>query len=75
MKPFNLDQAKEGVKLITRDGRNARIICFDRLMAGRQDRIVALIKNKKNTFERIAYYNTYGQNTDNVDTLDLMIDD
>ena len=28
-KPFNIDEAKAGAKLITRDGRPARIICYD----------------------------------------------
>lgn len=30
MKPFNLEEAKAGKPVCTRDGRNARIICFDR---------------------------------------------
>ena len=30
LKPFNLEDAKAGKPVCTRDGRNARIICFDR---------------------------------------------
>ena len=30
MKPFNLDEAKAGNAVCTRDGRKARIICYDR---------------------------------------------
>ena len=30
MKPFNLEEAKAGNPVCTRDGRKARIICFDR---------------------------------------------
>lgn len=30
MKPFDLEAAKNGAKLITRDGRPARIVCWDR---------------------------------------------
>lgn len=30
MKPFNLDEAKAGKPVITRDGRDVRIVCFDR---------------------------------------------
>ena len=30
LKPFNLKAAKEGKPVCTRDGRKARIICFDR---------------------------------------------
>ena len=29
MKPFNLEQAKDGKPVCTRDGRKARILCFD----------------------------------------------
>lgn len=29
MKPFNLEEAKAGKPVCTRDGRDARIICFD----------------------------------------------
>lgn len=30
MKPFDLEKAKAGAPVCTRDGRNVRIICFDR---------------------------------------------
>lgn len=30
MKPFNLEDAKKGVPVCTRNGKPARIICFDR---------------------------------------------
>lgn len=30
MKPFNLEEAKAGAPVITRDGRAVRIVCFDR---------------------------------------------
>lgn len=45
MKPFNLDAAKAGKPVCTRDGRKARIICFDRrfLYEGQDYCIVALI--------------------------------
>ena len=29
LKPFNLEAAKQGKPVCTRDGRKARIICFD----------------------------------------------
>lgn len=29
MRPFNLEEAKAGKPVCTRDGRNARIVCFD----------------------------------------------
>lgn len=30
MKPFNLEEAKAGKPVVTRDGRSVRIICWDR---------------------------------------------
>lgn len=30
MKPFNLEQAKQGKPVVTRDGRPVRILAFDR---------------------------------------------
>ena len=29
LKPFDLEAAKNGAKVVTRDGRDARILCFD----------------------------------------------
>ena len=43
LKPFNLEAAKSGKPLCTRDGRKARIICFDR--RDKFSHIVALITN------------------------------
>ena len=42
LKPFDIQKAKEGKPVCTRDGRKARIICFDRNSI---QPIVALIKN------------------------------
>ena len=44
MKEFNLEQAKAGKPICTRDGKKARIICFDR--KGTIYPIYALIENK-----------------------------
>ena len=41
LKPFDLDKAKEGKPVCTRDGRKARIICYD--MKADEYHIVALI--------------------------------
>lgn len=41
MKPFNLEEAKAGKPVQTRDGRDARIICFD---AKGTSCIISLIK-------------------------------
>lgn len=58
MKPFDLEKAKAGVKLCTRDGRPARIISFDRDSALYP--IVALIK-EDNKDEYIRFYTRNGE--------------
>lgn len=55
MKPFNLEAAKAGRPVCTRDGRKARIICFDRRDDNNYN-IVALIEDK-NREEVRSYYN------------------
>lgn len=59
MKPFNLEKAKAGAPVVTRDGRPARIICFDRI----DDRysIVALITEEKQKYEIINSYTLDGK--------------
>lgn len=42
MKPFNLEEAKAGKPVCTRDGRKARILCFDRKCGGYP--IIALVE-------------------------------
>lgn len=71
---FEIDKAKTGAKLVTRNGRSARIICYDRLTANRQGKIIALVKGKSGVFENIVYYNDNGQQIDHIRDLDLMID-
>lgn len=41
-KPFDIEAAKNGAKVITRDGRPARIICFD---AKSLNNIIALVED------------------------------
>lgn len=61
--PFDVNTAKdvqEGKikgRIVTRDGLNVRILCFD---AKRDDNIVALIK-MRNGVEMLASYNSTGQ--------------
>ena len=50
MKPFNLEQAKAGKPVVTRDGRPARILAFDRKGP---NRIIGLVTHID--FE-VAYY-------------------
>lgn len=49
MKPFDLERAKAGAKVCTRDGRSARIICFDRKQHTYP--IVALIQHEFKKYE------------------------
>lgn len=58
MKEFNLELAKKGYEVCTRDGRNARIISFDRKNANGYN-IVALIDN--NGHEIIRTYTEKGE--------------
>lgn len=60
MKPFNLELAKAGHKVQTRDGRSARIICYDR----KEDDgypIVALIEDVNWGVENIEEYTINGK--------------
>lgn len=58
LKPFDLEAAKAGKPVCTRDGRKARIICFDK--KGNRP-IVALIENSEG-IECVEYYHEKGIN-------------
>ena len=53
LKPFDLEAAKAGKPVCTRDGRKARIICFDRESVAS---IVALIMDNNDREEIHSYY-------------------
>jgi hypothetical protein len=55
MKKFNLKKAKAGHPLVTRDGRKARIICFDRIFHTGKSVLVGLILNSNGTESSINY--------------------
>lgn len=57
MKPFDIDAAKKGAKVCTRDGCPARILCFDK--KGDTYPIVALYEYKGR--ERFVSYTLYGR--------------
>lgn len=48
MKKFNLDKAKKGAPICTRDGKNARIICTD---AKGDYPVIALIEESNSNYE------------------------
>lgn len=57
LKPFNLEKAKAGKPVCTRDGKKARIICFD--AKGKQP-IIALLEGEKTDEEIIQTYSMNG---------------
>ena len=57
LKPFNLEAAKAGKPVCTRDGRKARIICFD--VKGSTYPIIALIEEGED--ERLCSYMPNGR--------------
>lgn len=69
MKPFNLEAAKAGKPVCTRDGRKARIICFD---AECNKPIVALIYdcNKETVFQYLKSGRFF---VNQIDKYDLMM--
>lgn len=75
MTEFNLEKAKNGAKLITRSGKKARIVCYDRIDKVRNGTILALICNDKLTWERPVYYFQNGFQIDHEKSLDLFIDE
>lgn len=71
MKPFNLEAAKAGKPVCTRDGRKARIICFDRKDVRP---IIALIKSDNYDDEGVYYYYADGLNLNSYPSaFDLMM--
>ena len=70
LKPFNLEAAKSGKPVCTRDGRKARIICFD--VKGDICPIIALVE--ENGMEVTKSYDMNGRaNYKNADNYDLMM--
>lgn len=69
MKEFNLEKAKVGHPVCTRDGREVRILCFNRQG---DSPIVALVKN--NEVEDVVLFNNKGRRNDVFDCgYDLLI--
>lgn len=58
LKPFDIQKAKEGKPVCTRNGRKARIICFD--AKGKQP-IIALLEREKTDEEIIQTYSMNGR--------------
>lgn len=77
MKEFNLEAAKQGKKVQTREGNEVRIICFDRKDAVRP--IVALVMTPDTKaqiaryFEEVHYYSPNGKEDADMPHLDLVM--
>ena len=59
IKPFNLEAARSGKPVCTRDGRKVRIICFDRIN-GDYYKIVACVTAFDGDFEEVLFYGIDG---------------
>lgn len=67
-KEFNLDEAKKGAKLVTRDGKKVKFICVSR------DKILATVFGRSSYEDRQYKFNLDGSRYKNViHNLDLMI--
>lgn len=72
MKPFDIELAKAGHPVCTRDGRPVRIVCFDFLSHGNRQ-IIGLVRLNEGQ-EGITCYKSDGQNFDfSMFELDLMM--
>nr|DAQ41469.1 MAG TPA: methyltransferase-like protein [Caudoviricetes sp.] len=67
--PFDINLAKQGKPVCTRDGRKARIICFD--TKGDVCPIIALVE--KNGIESAYHYDKNGKNAYKKSEIDLMM--
>ena len=72
LKPFDLEAAKQGKPVCTRDGRKARIICFD---VNNDKPIVAVIccKDGKETYPYTFYSNGLNMDNNVFSNTDLMM--
>ena len=73
LKPFDLQAARSGKPVCTRDGKKARILCFDRIAS---PPIVALVKIR-DTLEKVYQYDNNGRcyNSNGRIKNDLVMDD
>ena len=60
LKPFDIQKAREGKPVCTRDGRKARILCFDRFCCDEISTIVACVLSKDRKDENVIIYSSDG---------------
>lgn len=76
MKEFNEEKARAGVPVCTRDGRDARIICFDvNSVDGPGFKIIALVRDKDVDADEVGSFTNKGRWMDDgtVSDNDLMM--
>lgn len=73
--PFDIEKAKQGAKIVTRNRYNVRILCFDRNSDSYP--IVALVQNTDSGEEEIISYTKHGYYFESVDETgdDLFIEE
>ena len=60
LRSFDLQKAREGKPVCTRDGRKVRIICFDRISGDDYYKIVACVTAFDGDFEEVLFYGIDG---------------
>lgn len=76
-KPFDLEKAKAGAKVVTRDGDSVRIICFDwRANVHIHPRVIGLVNNPTTGNESLMSWESVGKYVHSINAnhnLDLMM--
>ena len=72
MKPFNLEQAKAGAPVCTRDGRPVRIVCYD-FKGHKNYSILALVESPVGVESTVSYALNGHQYLDSETDIDLMM--
>ena len=72
MKPFNLEQAKAGAPVCTRDGRPVRIVCYD-LKGHKNYPILTLVESPVGVESTVSYTLNGHHSLDSETGIDLMM--
>ena len=72
MKPFNLEQAKAGAPVCTRDGRPVRIVCYD-LKGHKNYPILTLVESPVGVESAVSYTLNGHHSLDSETGIDLMM--
>lgn len=67
VKPFDLEAAKSGDNVVTRNGKPARIVCFDRVSSDGAN-LVALVDASEGWQEQVRIYRKSGKIAEGIET-------